>query len=234
MVGVTPDARAVTPTTGVGRRTSRLCTDNCDYPDNGDFRLSPSLFDRTDSSSTGLGATGLGLLGLGGSDDVVMGLVLDYLDPDDLGDLHAHELRDRARAHAPSPSCAFRWLLVRTCEMVTGVEVEQVDPGDVGWGHDRPAYRVHFWDRRASAGGGGTEWRSDEWRVADAREVDEVLAWAATHAAGRRVELLVEVTASAGLGVVRLAGIDPTGVQVRRATVVESDEVSRRNDLGLA
>jgi hypothetical protein len=50
------------------------------------------------------------------------------------------------------------------------MDAQPVDPRDITWEVDYPTYRVTFWRRDGSA--------SDEWRLADAVNVHEVLAWA--------------------------------------------------------
>ena len=83
-----------------------------------------------------------------------------------------------------------------------------------------------FWSPGRGSSGGGIEWASDEWRLTNARGDTEVIDWAATHDSGRRFELLVEVGRPPILGVMRLAGIDPTGIRVGQASPGESDEVA--------
>lgn len=106
------------------------------------------------------------------------------------------------------------------------MDARSVDPREVSWEEDRPAYRVSFWSPARDSPAGGTGWASDEWRLTGAGGVGEVFNWAAAHDRGRRFELLVEVGRPPQLGVVRLAGLDPTGVRVRQADPDESDEVA--------
>jgi hypothetical protein len=53
-------------------------------------------------------------------------------------------------------------------------------------------------------------WVSDEWRIADAVDLFEVLDWARDHADGRTFVLYVERVESGELGLIKLAGTDPT------------------------
>ena len=81
-----------------------------------------------------------------------------------------------------------------------------IDPRDQRWQNDSPAYRVYFWQ---SAGGSESPgWQSDEWELTEA-DIDEVLAWAGSHAAGRTMSIWVVHRDADGLGLIRLAGIDP-------------------------
>lgn len=81
------------------------------------------------------------------------------------------------------------------------VAAEGVDPRDVSWEVEDPAYRVYFHGRAGHA---------DEWRVTGARSVNEVVAWANERADGRSYVLYVEVK-TAETGLVRLDGFDPNG-----------------------
>ena len=84
------------------------------------------------------------------------------------------------------------------------------DPRDTRWEVDTPIYRVYFWHRPAAEPGQGREipmWSSDEWRLTDAADVHEALAWAnGPEGRGRVFELYVEALHSDGLGLLRLAG----------------------------
>jgi len=81
------------------------------------------------------------------------------------------------------------------------VRAMPIDSRDQRWEDDSPAYRVCFWQL---AGG-----RSEEWELTEA-DVAEVLAWADAHAGDRTVSVWVVHQDAAGLGAIRLAGIDPT------------------------
>lgn len=76
-----------------------------------------------------------------------------------------------------------------------------VDPRDETWELVEPRYRVYFWAGTAS----------DEWEVSGA-DVQEVLAWAEANR-GDRTYTLYACVPHDGLGLVRLAGEDPTVVR---------------------
>ncbi len=75
---------------------------------------------------------------------------------------------------------------------------------------DTPIYRVYFWHRPAAKPGADQErlmWHCSEWRLTDAADVHEALAWAnGPEGRGRVFELYVEALHSDGLGLLRLAG----------------------------
>jgi hypothetical protein len=75
-----------------------------------------------------------------------------------------------------------------------------VDPRDQRWEDDSPAYRVYFWTGDSSC---------EEWQLTGA-DVDEVLAWADEHADGRTMSIWVVRSDADGVGLIRLAGVDPT------------------------
>jgi hypothetical protein len=87
------------------------------------------------------------------------------------------------------------------------VRAMPIDPRDQRWQSDSPAYRVFFWQSLGSGESSG--WRSEEWELTEA-DIDEVLAWAGSHAAGRTVSIWVVHRDADGVGHIRLAGIDPT------------------------
>ena len=78
---------------------------------------------------------------------------------------------------------------------------------------DSPIYRVYYWHRPAAAPGFDQElmmWHCEEWRLTEAVDVHEVLAWAnGPHARGRVFELFAEAPHSDGLALLRLAGSNP-------------------------
>jgi hypothetical protein len=80
------------------------------------------------------------------------------------------------------------------------VRVTQIDPRDQSWENDGPAYRVYFWTGES---------RCDEWELTEA-DVDEVLAWADAQAGGRTMSIWVVHRDDDGVGLIRLAGLDPT------------------------
>jgi hypothetical protein len=92
------------------------------------------------------------------------------------------------------------------------MEATRVDPRDVTWEADHPTYRVYFWTHDGSA--------CDEWRVTDAANVHDVLAWSDEQVGeGRSYQVFVEVSAEReeqGVGLLRLRGADPTSRQGRQ------------------
>ncbi|MER6915590.1 hypothetical protein ABT354_28290 [Streptomyces sp. NPDC000594] len=81
------------------------------------------------------------------------------------------------------------------------MDIRSVDPRETAWEQDHGRYRVYFWDRSAGA--------CEEYEVLGDRDVDEVLAWAAAHAAehGWTHTVYLAVEAAEGLGLVRLSGV---------------------------
>jgi hypothetical protein len=94
-----------------------------------------------------------------------------------------------------------------------------VDPRDTRWEQSSPVYRVYFWQRPSAELGSDQErlmWQSEEWRLTEAADLHEVLAWAnGPHARGRMFELFVEASSSDGLGLLRLAGSSPSDPERR-------------------
>jgi len=87
---------------------------------------------------------------------------------------------------------------------VTTLEVRSVDPRDQRWEAWQPAYRVYF--RRPERGG----YASREFELSGG-DVLEVLSWADRNAAeGETYTLHVTASTADGLGLIRLAGDDPT------------------------
>ena len=83
--------------------------------------------------------------------------------------------------------------------------VRPVDPRDQRWEFDSPVFRVYFWEHTAFRGS-----VSSEYEVAGA-DVVEVLRWAGQEAGERTFVLYLCHTNERGeLGLVRLAGTDPT------------------------
>jgi hypothetical protein len=93
------------------------------------------------------------------------------------------------------------------------VKIEPVDPRDVRWEQPSPAYRVYFWRRPPAPPGVLDEhvgWHCDERRITQAADVYEVLQWVSRNAAERIFTLYLETTAAGEVGLLRLAGMDPT------------------------
>lgn len=95
------------------------------------------------------------------------------------------------------------------------MEITAVDPRDTQWEQPDPAFRVYFWDRSpapAEVDGSNVLTRSEEWRVAGAKDVHQVSAWATGPAGrGRPFELFVEARNGESPGLIRLAGTGMTG-----------------------
>lgn len=84
---------------------------------------------------------------------------------------------------------------------------ESVDPRDTSWECPQPVYRVYFWS------GPGL---SDEYRLVGASDVHEAIAWADERLPdGDQYLLYVEQSDAGRLGLVRLAGTEPTAQRPR-------------------
>ncbi|WP_432496808.1 hypothetical protein [Kineococcus auxinigenes] len=99
---------------------------------------------------------------------------------------------------------------------------EGVDPRDVSSEVEQPAYRVHFRERTGTAHDfpqrrgpdlgpprAYPSSSSDEHRLLQARDVQEVLQWAQQQADGRLFVVHVETTDGGQRGLLRLQGRDP-------------------------
>ncbi len=80
------------------------------------------------------------------------------------------------------------------------VEIARVDTRDETWEVDLPLYRVYFWDAEA---------RSDEYELSGAEDVAEIIRWAESDSDGRSFTVYACVPGD-GVGLVRVAGTDPT------------------------
>ncbi|MFS3127734.1 hypothetical protein ACLM5J_04940 [Nocardioides sp. Bht2] len=91
--------------------------------------------------------------------------------------------------------------------------VEGVDPRDIDWKSDRPAYRVYFWKLPPAPLGVAQEqvmWHCDEYRLTGATDVDEVLGWAREQVKAEQTFVVyVECGGPPRKGLVRLWGVDP-------------------------
>jgi len=87
------------------------------------------------------------------------------------------------------------------------MHAQPVDPRDIEWEVDRPAYRVYFWQQIDGLQDAG--WASEEWQL-DGSDVHEVLAWAEKDQAHRAYTLYVCCTREGRPGLIRLCGTDPT------------------------
>jgi hypothetical protein len=94
------------------------------------------------------------------------------------------------------------------------MDVRQVDPRDIGWQIDSPAYRVYFWEEpqaRPAVPESLVMWQSNEFELTGADDVTQVLAWAkATGNPGSTYAVYAVVEGTGDRGLVRLAGVDPT------------------------
>ena len=85
------------------------------------------------------------------------------------------------------------------------MDAQPVDPRNITWEVDYPTYRATFWRQDGSA--------SDEWRLADAVNVHDVLEWAnARLEAGWTYQVFIEAATNRGLGTLRLVGPNPSAV----------------------
>ncbi len=92
--------------------------------------------------------------------------------------------------------------------------VEGVDPRNIEWEVDRPAYRVYFWHQPpAPAGVAPTElmWHCEEYRLSDVTDVEEILGWARARATPDQTVVVYAECGDLGRsGLVRLWGVDPS------------------------
>jgi len=102
----------------------------------------------------------------------------------------------------------------RQARTLVTVNVEGVDPRDVKWEVDFPAYRVYFWHQPPAPPGVAQEqvmFHCTEYRLSDVVDVAEVLDWVRVTVRGDHTyTLYVEQRDADGLGLVRLMGEDPT------------------------
>jgi hypothetical protein len=89
------------------------------------------------------------------------------------------------------------------------MEIRPVDPRDTEREEHMPVYRVYFWERQVHPGvpAEQTGYRADEYEIADAADVREVLEWAETNAGSNRT---FTVYAMLDRCEIRLFGRDPT------------------------
>jgi hypothetical protein len=85
------------------------------------------------------------------------------------------------------------------------VKVSAVDPRDQTWELSADRFRVYFWSSPRHP----ESWVSDEWEV-ESSDVREVVAWADSHRSARGDYVLYAVAPFDGLGLIKLAGTDPT------------------------
>lgn len=99
------------------------------------------------------------------------------------------------------------------------MDIEPVDPRDIGWEDDNPTFRVTFWERRGSRN--DTMWSRSDYDVKGAG-VDEILAWAKakdekswSSSESSTAVVTVKVLAPAWLGrrgAIRILGAEPRDV----------------------
>lgn len=88
------------------------------------------------------------------------------------------------------------------------MNVKAVDPRDTTWEDVQPVFRVSFWDERNA-------WASHEYEISGADVVD-VVSWAESSLGelGTEFTLSVKVVRDNTVGVVVLAGRDPTAPHI--------------------
>ena len=82
-----------------------------------------------------------------------------------------------------------------------------IDPRDTEIEVTTPTYRVFFWEPQSDHGDTPSGFRSDEYEIADAEDVHEVLKWAEANAGNDRIFMAHVVVDNT---LVRLSGRDPT------------------------
>ena len=102
------------------------------------------------------------------------------------------------------------------------MEARPIDPRDIAWEQDNPAYRVYFWELSSD----GFAPASDEWQITDA-SVHEVITWAEKERGDRNYELFIEHQERNegrtgwvdSLGLIRLSGENPTDQTSKTVTL---------------
>lgn len=91
--------------------------------------------------------------------------------------------------------------------------IRGVDPRDVQWEVERPAYRVYFWHQPPAPPGVPQEqmgWHCDEHRLSEVSDVEAVVAWARTTARpDQTFVVFVEHEEDGRTGLLRVLGADP-------------------------
>ena len=90
------------------------------------------------------------------------------------------------------------------------MNVRRIDPRDTGWEIDAPTYRVYLWKAQAPASQPPRGYKAEEYELAGANDVREVIDWAeemTTNGSTYVLYALVEHGTSSGL--VRLVGKTP-------------------------
>jgi hypothetical protein len=84
------------------------------------------------------------------------------------------------------------------------VNARPIDPRDQTWELWEPTYRVYLWEREP-----GTGWRSAEFELSDC-DGGEAMHWAKDAANGRVFTVYAVVRDDRGVGLIRVAGDEPT------------------------
>jgi hypothetical protein len=84
------------------------------------------------------------------------------------------------------------------------VNVTRIDPRDQCWQDDHPIFRLYFWQEVSDSA-----YAADEYEVRDANVID-VLGWAEQERGDRTFTLYLRRDEASGIGLVLLAGSDPT------------------------
>jgi hypothetical protein len=87
------------------------------------------------------------------------------------------------------------------------VIVNRVDPRDESWEGGHPVFRVYFWKRLEQG-----SFESEEFELLEC-EVTEALRWAEATRGDRTFTLYVRRDDAGGVGLLRLAGTDPTATR---------------------
>jgi hypothetical protein len=109
------------------------------------------------------------------------------------------------------------------------MEITRVDPRTGGWEEYGQRYRVYFWEQGfpppSGARGENVGYASDEYEVSGVNDVFEVIAWANRNSGARQgvvypgsdrtYTLYAVVDRGDNLGLVHLAGVDPTSTHPR-------------------
>jgi len=90
-----------------------------------------------------------------------------------------------------------------TMLLMPELNARPVDPRDTRWEVWSPAYRIFLWSRSNEA------WASREFEIG-AADVDDVLDWIREQSDAEMFTLYATVDRGDDLGLVRLAGTDPT------------------------
>lgn len=94
------------------------------------------------------------------------------------------------------------------------MDVRRVDPRSATWEIASPRYRVYFWtlQRSARVPSDSDGYTATEFELTGAASVQEVLEWVEASSAPAHSSYTVYVLADAdeGVGLIRLAGLDPT------------------------